>query len=393
MSGVRRSNYQSRKGKSPAAAKKDMFEEATKNLLEIMKDGVMPWSKGRAESLGAAMPTNFNTGKRYRGVNIINLMCISALNNFNSNFFMTYNQALNVAGLKRPSGKQQKDQDVMAAFTEKMPLSGQKAVGHVTYWGNVTKDKDGKPWFKIENGKKRTNPTPDEVKAEKLQQFWFLRDTAVFAFEQMSHVPEAWLEKRNMIEQTINRDVINNTQDKNLAESVKKLVKQLGVEVIHDATTDTPYYAPGRDKIVMPPVNMFESDARYYHSLLHEMIHATGAATRLDRDSLRDYSLADENRAYEELVAELGGVFMAIEIGIKPTPSDNLMNHASYIKGWSKLLTDDLASGNCTVLNRASKDAEKAVEFLMQAPELKRDRDAERKQDMKKQMETSTLEP
>lgn len=350
-----------RGGSKQSKPKKDMFEEATKNMLEIMKQGVMPWSKGRIE-LGASGPTNFNTGKRYRGINVLNLMCISMMTGMGSNYFITYNQALNVVGANK------KDPDLK----EKSPLTGQKAVGHVTYWGNITKTKEGKTWFAMENGRKRTNPTQQEIKAQGLKQIWFLRDTAVFGFEQMDHdkIPQAWLEKRNMAEKTINRDMIENHQDKVLQEHVTQLIKKMGITVGHDKFAETPSYSPSLDRIKMPPMNMYESDARYYSSLLHECCHATGHSSRLDRESLANYHGDEKERAYEELVAELGGVFMALELGIKSTSSSELQNHASYLKGWGRLLSDDLASGNCTVLNKACSDAEKAVEFMLNPPSL-----------------------
>jgi len=182
---------------SASAKKKDMFEEPTRNVLKAITDmmengGLPPWSKGHADSIGVSSPSNFNTGKAYRGINRINLFCVGAMTGSDSGYYVTYNQSLNIAGVDR------KDPDV----AKKSPLSGEKAVARVTYWGNTTKDKDGKPWFVIENGKKRTSPTQKEIKEQQLKQIWFLRDTPVFAFEQLDKekIPEAWLEKRNMIE-------------------------------------------------------------------------------------------------------------------------------------------------------------------------------------------------
>jgi antirestriction protein ArdC len=47
--------------------KKDLFEEGTRSLLEIINKGTLPWSKGRLQ-LGAKGPTNFNTGKAIQGL-------------------------------------------------------------------------------------------------------------------------------------------------------------------------------------------------------------------------------------------------------------------------------------------------------------------------------------
>jgi len=342
--------------------KKDMREELTKFFIDEIKSGVVPWSKGRIE-LGAGVPTNFNTGKRYRGINALNLMVTGLVNKTTSGYFVTYNQAIAIAGVDK------KDPDLK----EKSPLTGQKAVAQVEYWGSITKDQDGKTWFKYENGKKRTQPTPAEIRAEKLKQVFFVRYASVFSFEQMNvdKIPEPWLDRRNMNDKTINKDIIAGKSDLILQENALKMVKGLGVEVVHDKYVDTPHYLPVSDKIVMPPRENYESDARYYSTLMHEAGHATGHPSRLNRDSLKDYSVSDENRAYEELVAELTGVFMGLELGIKTVSSADLGGHASYLKSWGRLLSDDLASGSCKVLAKASSDAEKAVDILLNGLEQK----------------------
>ena len=84
---------------------------------------------------------------------------------------------------------------------------------------------------------------------------------------------------------------------------------------------------------------------------------------RLDRDSLKNYHSDPKAEAYEELVAELGGVFLGVELGIHPLTNSTLTNHASYIKSWHQLLADDL-KGDCKILNQAFQEAEKAVALL-----------------------------
>ncbi len=346
---------------SEPVKKKDTYEEVTKNFMVIMKDGVTPWSSGRIQ-LGALWPTNVLTGKRYKGINAINLTCISYINKLKSNYFISYLQSNDVAGIKGRSPEE----------LRKSPLAGKKAIGHVTYWGVQIKDRNGNTWFKMENGKKRFVPTAEEVKSLGLKKSFFNRTTALFAFEDLdlTKIPKELLEKRNLLEKVNNENIINGNQDIALAEKVKSIIKGMGIEVVHDKFTKTPHYLPLKDKIVMPPISLYENDERYYHSLLHELTHATGNVKRLDRDSLKNYSNSDQDRAYEELVAELGGVFMAMELGYKHTDSSSLMNHASYINSWYKLLSDDLATGNCTLLHKASSDAEKAVEYMLSPPEL-----------------------
>ena len=41
---------------------------------------------------------------------------------------------------------------------------------------------------------------------------------------------------------------------------------------------------PARDLIEIPDVSLFETEARYHATLLHELVHWSGAAQRLNRE-------------------------------------------------------------------------------------------------------------
>ena len=100
------------------------------------------------------------------------------------------------------------------------------------------------------------------------------------------------------------------------------------------------FYRPADDVVAIPDRDCFESDSRYYATLFHELIHATGHPTRLNRESFRSPAIdfGSEAYAFEELVAELGAAFLCSETGIgNATMQDN----AAYIGGWLKVLRRD----------------------------------------------------
>lgn len=103
------------------------------------------------------------------------------------------------------------------------------------------------------------------------------------------------------------------------------------------------FYSEMDDTITMPPVDhIFQRDdlgrGEIWQSIaLHELIHATGAKKRLDRESMRSYARSKESRAFEELIAELGSCIAASHLGLRPEPR---AENAAYIAGWVKLLTD-----------------------------------------------------
>ena len=56
-----------------------------------------------------------------------------------------------------------------------------------------------------------------------------------------------------------------------------------------------------------PSPSTFRSREDYHHSLYHEMIHASGHSSRLDREGvIQEARFGSERYSKEELVAELG---------------------------------------------------------------------------------------
>ncbi|WP_390886999.1 zincin-like metallopeptidase domain-containing protein [Brucella pseudintermedia] len=64
----------------------------------------------------------------------------------------------------------------------------------------------------------------------------------------------------------------------------------------------------------------------------------------------------DEGYALEEVVAELGSVFVAADLGLAAEPRDD---HAAYIASWVKVLKNDKRA-----IFQAASHAEKAVAYL-----------------------------
>lgn len=98
-------------------------------------------------------------------------------------------------------------------------------------------------------------------------------------------------------------------------------------------------YQPGPDLVRMPRLSDFESSESYYATLFHELTHATGHASRLNRAGVTgtiEFGSCDYSR--EELIAELGSAFLCAESGID---NSTIGNAASYIDGWLGALSHD----------------------------------------------------
>jgi antirestriction protein ArdC len=114
------------------------------------------------------------------------------------------------------------------------------------------------------------------------------------------------------------------------------------------------FYNRSGDYIQMPEFAAFQTGACYYATLLHEMAHWTGAPKRLERE--KGKAFGDPAYAFEELVAELSAAYLCADLGITSEPRED---HASYIAGWIKALSDDARN-----LFRAASHAERAAEYL-----------------------------
>lgn len=113
-------------------------------------------------------------------------------------------------------------------------------------------------------------------------------------------------------------------------------LESLGIPVeygLHDA-----HYRPDLDKVFMPERSAFDRDADLVSTLAHELVHASGAANRLDRDTLRHYHKERAIRAREELVADIGSAMLMADLGLAATPRPD---HAAYLASWLTCLKSD----------------------------------------------------
>ena len=122
---------------------------------------------------------------------------------------------------------------------------------------------------------------------------------------------------------------------------------------------DKAYYQPANDVVNMPKIDAFITEASYYCTFFHEIVHSTGAKKRLARDFSGKFG--SKNYAYEELIAELGAVFLCSEAGILFHTVDN---SAKYLKGWNKRLITALDDDNKFFL-KASAQSKKAVNYIL----------------------------
>ena len=139
--------------------------------------------------------------------------------------------------------------------------------------------------------------------------------------------------------------------DEKVRNNFATLVQRHGIKV---NTGSEAFYRPSSDEITMPPITDFPIEDNYWAVLAHEAIHWTGHPQRLGRIDPANHR--GDAYAFEELVAELGSVFVASTLGITPESDANIL---SYLDSWHSQLKNDK-----TAVRRALALANEAAQYL-----------------------------
>lgn len=74
------------------------------------------------------------------------------------------------------------------------------------------------------------------------------------------------------------------------------------------------FFMPSTDEVLLPERRFFSDAVSFYATDLHEIVHWSDGKSRLNREMKGRFS--SENYAFEELIAELGSVFLMADLGI-----------------------------------------------------------------------------
>lgn len=260
-----------------------IYETITNRIIESLESGRIPWRRQwtvSAKNGGGPMPYNFTNGKRYRGINVMSLLC----SGYSSNGWGTYKQA--------------------------------QAKGY-----QVRKGERSTPvvWWSFPD---RNNP------AEK-DRAPFAKFYSVFNLEQMDGVP-----------QELPLDAVEEFSPIETAETIANAYMESASHPALGYGGSDAYFSPSKDLVQMPPRDSFKSPEGFYSVLFHEFVHSTGIKSRLNRSELTQMvRFGDLEYSKEELTAEFGAAFLCGEAGIS---NDELVtNSVSYIAGWLEKLRSD----------------------------------------------------
>ncbi|ENG3300625.1 DUF1738 domain-containing protein [Salmonella enterica] len=315
-----------KKGSSGQTAHADVYQMVTERIIAALEQGTAPWRrpwKSADAGCSGGLPSNALTGRCYSGVNVLLLWMAAEEGGYTSDRWLTYRQAQEAGGQVRKG-----ETGSLAVIYKDWTKPAEDEHGNRLY------DTDGRPL---------TETVP------------MLRQLHLFNVAQCDGLPEHMqaLQPDNGTERPVEDYAV--VSPERLAD-VRMMLEATGVQA-EACYQSQAYYRPATDTIVMPLTWQFDSEADYWATLLHEMVHSTGHGKRLDREGITSSSRKQGDRVYafEELIAETGSAFLCAQLGIYGE-----VQHESYIDSWLKVLRSDKKA-----LFRACSKAREATEYLL----------------------------
>jgi len=253
-----------------------IYEMITDRIIKLLEQGTIPWIKPWSGTKSRELPMNFNSKKGYRGVNVFLLMCMG----YTSRHWLSFKQAQERGGHVR---------------------RGEKGTPVIFWKRYQTKDRD--------TGEMKDVPVLRYFSVFNLDQIDGIEapDTP----ELVSHVFEQIFAAQKIIDEMPNRPEIHHNEPR-------------------------AYYRPSTDTINLPKPELFAQREEYFSTAFHELTHATGHESRLNRRPSSEIRFfGDREYSQEELVAEMGAAFICGQAGIEQA---TIENSAAYVQGWLSVL-------------------------------------------------------
>lgn len=294
--------------KRNAGARRDranLYSEITDKIIAELEAGrvpwVQPWSTAAAKA-PLAMPKNASTSRPYSGINVLLLWGAVIEHGFTGQSWLTFRQALSLGGNVRKG-----ERGTTVVYADR---------------------------FVPEDEKRRAAETGEDAQA-----IPFLKRFTVFNTDQCENLPEDVATAAPPVPEGL------------IEPAVEALIKATGIDFRIGG--NRAFYVPAHDYVQVPPPQAYFEPIDWHRTALHELGHASGHMSRLNRDMTG--SFGSKKYAFEELIAEINAAFCCASLGITPT-----VRHVDYIGSWLEVLRED----NRAIV-RAASQASKAADWLL----------------------------
>ena len=282
-----------------------LYDEITGKIIAELKAGRVPWVQPwgtAAAKAPLAMPKNASTSRQYSGVNVLILWGAVIDQGFAGQSWLTFRQALSLGGHVRKG-----ERGTTVVYADR---------------------------FIPDDEKKRAAETDEDPQA-----IPFLKRFTVFNTDQCEGLPDEIA------------TVAPSPLPGMIEPRVDALIKATGIDFRIGG--NRAFYKPPENYVQVPPPAAYFQPIDWHRTALHELGHASGHHSRLNRDL--SGSFGSKKYAFEELIAELCAAFSCASLGIVPT-----VRHVDYIGSWLEVLRED----NRAVV-RAASQASKAADYIL----------------------------
>ncbi len=281
------------------------YDDITNKIIAELEKGrfpwVQPWSTPSAKAQ-LALPKNASTSRAYSGINVLILWGEVIEKGYTGQSWLTYRQALVLGGHVREG-----ERGTTVVYADR---------------------------FVPDDAKRRAAQSGGEARA-----IPFLKRFTVFNTDQIDDLPDEIA------------TVALPPPPGTIELRVEALIKATGIDFRIGG--NRAFYMPSQDYVQIPPPPAFFEPINWHRTALHELGHASGHSSRLNRDL--SGSFGSRKYAFEELVAEMNAAFCCASLGITPT-----VRHADYLASWLEVLRED----NRAIV-RAASLASKAADYLL----------------------------
>lgn len=283
----------------------NLYDEITDKIIAELEAGRVPWVQPwgtEAAKAPLSIPRNAASARPYSGINVLILWGAVIEHGFAGQSWLTFRQALALGGHVRKG-----ERGTTIVYADR---------------------------FVPADERRRAREMGEEAQAVP-----FLKRFTVFNTDQCDGLPA---------------DVATTTPmpvPGMIEPQVEALIKATGIDFRIGG--NRAFYMPAEDYVQVPPPAAYFEPINWHRTALHELGHASGHPSRLNRDLGGSYGT--KKYAFEELIAELCAAFSCASLGIVPT-----VRHADYIGSWLEVLRDD----NRAIV-RAASQASKAADYLL----------------------------
>jgi antirestriction protein ArdC len=289
----------------PGLNRASLYQEITDKIISQLEAGSVPWVQPwgtTSAKASLAMPQNAASSRCYSGINVLILWTAVVERGFSCQRWLTFRQAIGLGGHVRKG-----ETGTTVVYADR---------------------------FIPDDERQRTQETGEEPQA-----IPFLKRFTVFNVDQCNGLPE---------------DVAASPPQSHtdlILPRAEALIQASGIDFRIGGSKA--FYNPTHDYVQVPPPEAFFEPVNWHRTALHELSHASGHASRLNRDLTG--SFGSKKYAFEELIAEISAAYLCATLAIEPT-----VRHADYIGSWIEVLRDDDRA-----IIRAASAASKAADYLL----------------------------